>query len=48
MYLFKTKKCTNAQLEHIARKAEIVTNRGRFEFTELSRLERCQFKDEGF
>ena len=34
----------NAQLEQLAREAEIETNRRRLEILELRRLERCQFK----
>ena len=39
-------KRANAQLEHLAREAEIETNRRRLEIVELRRLERCQFKGE--
>ena len=37
-------KRTNAQLEQLAREAEIETNRRRLEVVELRRLERRQFK----
>ena len=37
-------KRANAQLEHLAREAEIETNRRRLEILELRRLERWQFK----
>ena len=37
-------KRTNAQLEHLAREAEIETNRRRLEIMELRRLERWQHK----
>ena len=39
-------KRTNAQLEQLAREAEIETNRRRLEIFELTRLERWQFKGE--
>ena len=39
-------KRANAQLEHLAREAEIETNRRRLEIVELRRLERLQFKGE--
>ena len=39
-------KRANAQLEHLAREAEIETNRRRLEIVELRRLERCHFKSE--
>ena len=39
-------KRANAQLEHLAREAEIETNRRRLEIVELRRLERLQFKEE--
>ena len=39
-------KRTNAQLEHLAREAEVETNRRRLEIMELRRLERWQFKGE--
>ena len=39
-------KRANAQLEHLAREAEIETNRRRLEIVELRRLERWQFKGE--
>ena len=37
-------KRANAQLEHLAREAEVETNRRRLEIMELRRLERWQFK----
>jgi len=37
-------KRTNAQLEHLAREAEVETNRRRLEIMELRRLERWQYK----
>ena len=37
-------KRANAQLEHLAREAEIETNRRRLEIVELERLERWQHK----
>ena len=37
-------KRANSQLEHIAREAEIETNRRRLEIVELRRLERWQIK----
>ena len=40
----KQQKRTNAQLEHLAREAEVETNRRRLEIMELRRLERWQFK----
>ena len=39
-------KRTNAQLEHLAREAELETNRRRLEIMELRRIERWQFKGE--
>ena len=39
-------KRANAQLEHLAREAEVETNRRRLEIMELRRLERWQFKGE--
>ena len=39
-------KRANAQLEHLAREAEIETNRRRLEIVELRRLDRWQFKQE--
>ena len=39
-------KRTNVQLEHLAREAEMATNRRRLEIMELRRLERWQFKGE--
>ena len=39
-------KRTNAQLDQLAREAEIGTKRRRLEIVELRRLERCQFKGE--
>ena len=35
----------NAQLEHLAREAEIETNRRRFEIMELRRLELLQLRE---
>jgi hypothetical protein len=35
----------NAHLEHLAREAEIETNRRRFEIMELRRLERLQLRE---
>ena len=40
------KKRTNAQLEQLAREAEIETNRRRLEIMESKRLDRWQFKGE--
>ena len=40
----RQQKVTNALLEHLAREAEIETNRRRLEILELRRLERWQFK----
>ncbi|MDC3185770.1 hypothetical protein OBA47_00870 [bacterium] len=37
-------KRANAQLEHLAREAEVETNRRRLEIMELRRLERWQLK----
>ncbi len=37
-------KRTSAQLEHLAREAEIESNRRRLELVELRRLERSQYK----
>ena len=42
----KHQKRTNAQLEQLAREAEVETNRRRLEIVELRRLERSQFKGE--
>ena len=38
-------KRANAQLEHLAREAEIETNRRRLEIVELRRLERWQLRE---
>ena len=39
-------KLANAHLEHLAREAEMETNRRRMEILEIRRLERSQFRAE--